>query len=47
MIGDFIQNQLLRMRWLNELIGSVLAALGLDINSRLGAVIWFFLYDSI
>ena len=47
MIGDFIQNQLLRMRWLNELIGSALAALGLDLNARLVAILRFFLYDSI
>lgn len=43
--GDFIQNQVLGMKWLNEVIGSALSALGLDITSRMGGSIQFFLYD--
>lgn len=45
MIWDFIQNQLLGMRWLNELIGSILETIGLDTETRIGGSIHFFLYD--
>ncbi len=44
---DFIQNQILGMKWLNELIGNLLAACGLDIDSRIGGSIQFFLYDTV
>jgi uncharacterized membrane protein YraQ (UPF0718 family) len=44
---DFFQNQILGMKWLNELIGNVLSALRLDINSHLGGSIQFFLFDMI
>ncbi len=44
---DFIQNQILGMKWLNELIGKLLAACGLDIDSRIGGSIQFFLYDTV
>ena len=44
---NFLQNQILRMRWLNDLIGALLSLLGLDIEKRLGASIQFFIYDSI
>lgn len=47
MIWDFIQDELLGMRWLNTLIGNVLSLAGLDLDSRLGGSIWFFLYDVI
>jgi uncharacterized membrane protein YraQ (UPF0718 family) len=47
MIWDFIQNQILSMRWLNTVIGRGLQALGLDIASRWGASVQFFLYDVI
>ena len=45
LIWSFFQDQLLGMKWLNGLIGNVLSILGLDINSRLGGSIQFFLYD--
>src|SRR5574344_514912 len=45
MIWDFIQNQIFGMKWLSELIGNFLSALGLDISSRWGGSIQFFLYD--
>ena len=45
MIWDFIQDQLLGMRWLSELIGRLLAAVGLDTASRIGGSVQFFLYD--
>ena len=46
-VWDFIQNQILGMRWLNKAIGSGLAALGLDPSSKIGGSIQFFLYDTI
>ena len=47
MIWDFIQNQVLAMKWLNSLIGSLLTSLGVDITSRLGGSIQFFFFDVI
>lgn len=47
MIWNFIQNELLGMRWLNLLIGNFLSAIGLDAGSRLGGSIQFFIYDVI
>ena len=47
MIGDFIMNQVLGMKWLNELIGVLLSSAGVDPESRLGGGIQFFLYDVI
>ena len=43
----FFQDQILGMKWLNSLIGSGRSLLGLDIDSRLGGSIQFFLYDVI
>lgn len=43
----FIQEQILGMKWLNQLIGSGLTALGLDTSSHIGGSILFFLYDCI
>jgi len=45
--GDFIQNQILGMKWLNEVIGTLLSSLGLDTASRWGGSVQFFLYDVI
>ncbi len=45
MIWDFIQNQILGMKWLNNLIGSFLSSLGLDLTGRIGGSIQFFIYD--
>lgn len=45
MIWDFIQNQILGMKWLSKLIGSLLSAVGLDTTSRVGGSVQFFLYD--
>lgn len=46
-IWDFFQNQILGMKWLNEVIGSGLSALGLDISNRWIGSIQFFIYDVI
>ena len=47
MIGEFIQDQILGMKWLNHLIGAGLEKLGLNLSGRLGGSIQFFLYDVI
>ena len=47
MIWDFIQNEILSMKWLSRLIGQLLEACGLDIGSRIGGSIHFFLYDTV
>lgn len=44
-VWDFIQNQILGMKWLNGLIGRGLSALGLDVGTRLGGSVQFFIYD--
>ncbi len=46
-IGDFIQNQILAMKWLNELIAGGLSAAGLDLSNRWVGSLQFFLYDVI
>ena len=46
-VWEFIQNQILGMKWLNAVIGRGLSALGLDTASRWGGSIQFFLYDVI
>ncbi|MDO4749623.1 MAG: permease [Eubacteriales bacterium] len=43
----FIQNQVLGMKWLSEVIGNGLAALGMDPGSRWGGSVQFFIYDVI
>lgn len=47
MIWDFIQNEILGMKWLNALIGNVLSSAGMDMDSKLGGSVQFFLYDVI
>ena len=43
----FIQDQILGMKWLNALIGSLVSALGLDTASHWGGSVQFFIYDVI
>lgn len=43
----FFQDQILGMKWLNSLIGDLLSLFGLDISSRLGGSVQFFIYDTI
>lgn len=47
MIWDFIQNEILGMKWLSVLIGQLLSWLGLDTAGKIGGSIQFFLYDVI
>lgn len=44
---DFIQDQVLGMKWLNEVIGRGVSLLGLDTASRWGGSVQFFLYDTL
>jgi len=47
MIWDFIQNQLLGMKWLNVLISKAVTKLGFEEGSRIGGTISFFFMDLI
>ncbi len=44
-VWKFIQDQVLGMKWLNELISLGLSALGVDVSGRIGGSIQFFIYD--
>ena len=44
---DFFQNQILGMKWLNEAIGNGLSSLGLDVESKIGGSVQFFIYDTL
>jgi uncharacterized membrane protein YraQ (UPF0718 family) len=46
-VWEFIQNQVLGMKWLESLIGSLLTAVGLNTSERIGGSIQFFFYDVI
>ena len=46
-VWQFIQDEILGMKWLNGLIGNGLSMLGLGIDGRIGGSIQFFLYDVI
>ncbi|MGN1190617.1 MAG: permease [Candidatus Ornithospirochaeta sp.] len=46
-IWDFIQNQILGMKWLDDFINEKLEAIGLDTSGRIGGSIAFFLYDTL
>ena len=46
-IGLFIQNQVLGMKWLNVVISNGLSAIGVDVSTRAGGSVQFFIYDVI
>lgn len=46
-VWDFIQDEILGMKWLNRLIGSLLELVGLDTDGKIGGSIQFFIYDVI
>lgn len=46
-VWNFIQTQILGMRWLDDLIESGLSALGLDVSNRWVGSLQFFVYDVI
>lgn len=43
----FFQDQILGMKWLNELIGLLLNWIGLNTNQKIGGILQFFIYDVI
>ncbi len=45
LMWNFIEKQLLGMRWLNDLIGWILTLIGIDTTGRIGASIQFYIYD--
>lgn len=46
-IWNFVQDQILGMEWLESLVSIILKSIGIDITSRLGGSLEFFIYDSI
>lgn len=44
-VWRFIQDQMFGMKWLHHVIDSGLSALGMDVSSRWGGSVLFFLYD--
>jgi uncharacterized membrane protein YraQ (UPF0718 family) len=44
-VWGFFQTQILGMRWLNSIIGALLTRLGVDLATRLGGSLQFFIYD--
>lgn len=44
---QFIQDEILGMKWLNKLIGVLLKKIGIDIFGRIGGSVQFFIYDTI
>lgn len=47
MIFQFIENELLKMNWLYKLVSSLLTFFNIDITSKLGSSLHFFIYDVI
>ena len=46
-ILQFINNEVLGMKWLEQLITYILERLGLDLSNNIGQTINFFIYDVI
>ena len=44
---DFFESQILKMKWLNEMIENLLLVVGIDVTGKLGASLQFFIYDVI
>ena len=47
MTGSFVMDQILGMKWLNQLIAAMLNGVGIDTAGRLGGSLLFFTYDVI
>ena len=47
MVWDFIQNQVLGMKWLDALVAQLLISSGIDVQTPAGGSLEFFLYDVI
>lgn len=46
-VGSFVLDQVLKMQWLSFLVTDMLDILGIDVGSRLGASLQFFIYDTV
>ncbi|MCQ2611951.1 MAG: permease [Treponema sp.] len=46
-VWDFIQNQIFGMKWLHAVLGRLLTVLHVDLSTKLGASLHFFIYDII
>ena len=46
-MGSFIQKEILGMQWIHRWIGQLLKHMGVDMHTRMGGSIQFFLYDVI
>src|SRR5574344_1832381 len=46
-VGNFIQDQVFGMKWLNVLIGNLFGLVGVDTSGKLGGRVRFFLYDTV
>ena len=46
-MSGFIMDQVLGMKWLNQAIGRLVSLIGLDVETRLGGSVRFFLFDVI
>lgn len=46
-VWDFIQNQILKMNWLSDLVERFLSLFGLDISTKIGGSVHFWIYDVI
>ena len=46
-VWDFIQTQILGMKWLSDLILKLLTAFGADVSSRMWSGVHFFIYDTL
>ena len=46
-IGKFVMDEILGMKWLHRLMNHLLSAVGIDTAGRIGGSIQFFLYDVI
>lgn len=44
-ISLFVQDEILGMKWLNNLVGNLLNYLGVDLESKFGGSLQFFIYD--
>ena len=44
-ISLFLQDEILGMKWLNNLVGNLLNYLGVDLESKFGGSLQFFIYD--
>lgn len=47
MTSSFIMDQILGMKWLNQLLAALLEDFGIDVGGKIGGSILFFLYDVI